>query len=327
MSRSRPVGSANQHRSSDAEDVRTPVVTGFVSVLLPHFDDIENLDLCLSLLQRQHYPEGAFEIIVADNNSRCGIEKVRSVVAGRGKVVLAMDQGAGPARNAAATEARGDILAFIDSDCVPRADWLSNGVAALQSADFIGGRVDVLPSAPGRLSAVEAFETVFAFDFESYIRDKRFTGTGNMFVRRTVFEKVGGFRKTVSEDMEWSHRALAFGYRLAYAPEAVVGHPARRTWAELTRKWRRLVQESHAYHRSAGGGRMRWIVKAFVVLLSPFAHVFKVFVSRKLSRWRDRCSAAAVLFAIRGYRFVSMLQVAVNTKPAALASAGAPDAR
>ncbi len=94
--------------------------------------------------------------------------------------MLAAEQGAGPARNAAAAEARGDILAFIDSDCVPRYDWLSQGVIALQSADFVGGRVDVLANKQGRLSAVEAFEMVFAFDFESYIRDKGFTGSGNI---------------------------------------------------------------------------------------------------------------------------------------------------
>jgi cellulose synthase/poly-beta-1,6-N-acetylglucosamine synthase-like glycosyltransferase len=322
MSKPASVAAAGGPEPIQVEAPMAAEATAFVSVLMPHYNDLAGLDYCLSMLRQQDYPSVSFEIIVADNNSTCGLEKVRSVVAGRAEVVLAQEQGAGPARNAAARKAKGDVLAFIDSDCVPRADWLTKGVAALRSADFIGGRVDVLPNTPGELSAAEAFETVFAFDFESYISEKGFTGSGNMFVRREVFEAVGGFRKTVSEDMEWSHRARACGFRLAYAPAAIVGHPARRSWTELTRKWRRLVQESYAYHLSIGGGRLRWITKAFVVLLSPMAHVFKVVASPKLSCWRDRMNAAVVLFAIRGYRFLAMLQIASSGRDIGRTDAG-----
>ncbi len=70
-------------------------------------------------------PAGSFDVIVADNNSACGLDAVRAVAGHSAQVVLAKEQGAGPARNAGAGASRGEILAFIDSDCVPASDWLA----------------------------------------------------------------------------------------------------------------------------------------------------------------------------------------------------------
>lgn len=280
-----------------------------VSVVVPHYNDLSNLQSCLRRLAEQDMPAGSFDVIVADNNSACGLDAVRAVAGHSAQVVLAKEQGAGPARNAGAGASRGEILAFIDSDCVPASDWLRQGVAALATADFVGGQVKVLAESPGRLSPTEAFETVFAFDFESYITRKNFTGSGNMFVSRRVFEDVGGFRRTVSEDMEWSHRAIAKGYRLGYAPLAIVGHPARRTWAELARKWQRLVREAHAYDQLNGGSVAKWMLRACAVLVSPVLHVPNVLFSPKLTSIRDRLNALTILFAIRAFRFVEMLKV------------------
>lgn len=283
-----------------------------VSIIIPHYNDLANLDVCLSRLMEQDCGPGVFEVIIADNNSSCGIGAVTELVGNRGRVILAREQGAGPARNAGVEVSRGGILAFIDSDCVPETGWVRNGLKAIAGADFIGGRVDVLPSSPEQLSATEAFETVFAFDFESYITRKNFTGSGNMFVRRDVFLAVGGFRKTVSEDMEWSHRAVARGHRLAYAADVAVGHPARRDWTELTAKWRRLVQESFAYHLQRGRSRFLWCVMAAAVFVSPPVHVVKILNSRKLSRWGDKAKAISMLFAIRGYRAFEMVRLAMT---------------
>jgi hypothetical protein len=58
-----------------------------------------------------------------------------------------------------------------------------------------------------RPNPVEAFEMVFAFDFERYMNRVGFTGTGNMFLWRKVFDAVGPFRNGVAEDMASSFRA------------------------------------------------------------------------------------------------------------------------
>ncbi len=198
----------------------------FVSVVIPHYNDLAALQVCVAGLARQTWPAARMEVIVADNNSACGIAAVRAAVPSC-RVIPAPVQGAGPARNAGAAVARGEILAFIDSDCDPDPDWIEHGVHALAEYDFLGGHVRTTARDAARPTPVEAWEIVFGFDFERYIVDEGYTGSGNMWVWRSVFDAVGGFRTGVSEDVEWSHRATALGFRLGYEPRAVVSHLAR----------------------------------------------------------------------------------------------------
>lgn len=60
-----------------------------ISVIIPHYNDLENLGRCMVLLGAQTLPPEDFEVIVADNNSRCGIEVVKRVCGERARVVPA----------------------------------------------------------------------------------------------------------------------------------------------------------------------------------------------------------------------------------------------
>ena len=164
-------------------------------MIVPHLDDYDNLDACLTLLAGQSFPSDRTEIIVADNGSSRGLDAVRRIVGTRGQVLDVAERGAGPARNAGVRASRGDALAFIDSDCRPDRRWLEEGLAELRSADFVGGRIDVLVEDPRRMTAAEAFESVFAFQNERYVKNLNFTVTASMFVWRSVFDAVGGFRE------------------------------------------------------------------------------------------------------------------------------------
>lgn len=283
-----------------------------VSVIVPHFNDLVNLRHCLAALAAQTMPQADFEIIVADNDSPCDRESLEGAIAGRAQLVVVGERGAGPARNGGAALARGEILAFTDSDCVPAPDWLAEGVAALADYDFVGGRVDVSVADEGRITPTEAFERVFAFDFESYINRKGFTGSGNLFVPRRIFETVGGFRTAVSEDVDWSRRAIAAGYRLGYAPKAAVSHPARRNWDELRRKWSRINRETFELQKQAPAGRLRWLGRTMFLPASAIAHAPKVLRSRKLSNGRERAGALTVLFLSRAWRFGDALKLAFS---------------
>ena len=113
-----------------------------MSVVIPHYNSLVTLKNCVSLLDRQTYCRDRFEIIVADNNSSCGMDAVREAVPAA-KVIHANEQGAGPARNAGVAACKGSILAFIDLRLLPNLDWIEKGVAGIQSYDFIGGSVIV----------------------------------------------------------------------------------------------------------------------------------------------------------------------------------------
>lgn len=291
-------------RAAAPEPGATRPTIGLVSVIVPHLNDYDNLDACLTLLQGQSFPGDRTEIIVADNGSSCGLDAVRRIVGSRGQVIEVTERGAGPARNAGVRASRGEAIAFIDSDCRPDERWLEEGLAELRLADFVGGRVDVLVQDPLRMTAAEAFESVFAFRNERYVKDLNFTVTASMFVWRSVFDAVGGFENGVPEDKDWCMRALRQGYRIRFAPKSIVGHPARRTMPELKRKWRRLTLESCEGARRDGKGRVLVLLRQWAALLAVAPHAFVPLASTRLSGMRNRTMAIGALAQIRAYRFL-----------------------
>lgn len=300
-------------------EVRRP----FVSVVIPHYNDLDNLALCLDSLRRQDWPADRFEVVVADNNSAGGVAAVAAVAPGV-HVVHAAEQGAGPARNAGAAAARGDLFAFLDADAVAEPGWLAAGIAALDRFDYVGGRVVVTTRAPALLSPAEAYEAVFAYDFRKYIEQERYSGTGNLFVPRAVFERVGGFRTGVAEDMDWCWRANALGCRIGYAEDAAVHIAARRRWAELKAKFDRMEREHLLLCRDRPGWQARWLFHAALVAGSPFVHWVRVAKSPHLAGPRAKFLGIAGLGMIRFYRVYRML--ALLLAAGVVTAAPSPDA-
>src|SRR5258708_1488213 len=123
-----------------------------------------------------------------------------------------------------------------------------------------------------------------------------------MFVPRSVFEDVGGFRNPVSEDLDWGQRAASRGYRLIVDGSALIGHPGRTDWHALRRKWQRLTRESFYLERGRFA-RFVWLARSWAVLLSPLFHVYIVARTRSLRGFRARLGAAWILLRIRSFRF------------------------
>jgi GT2 family glycosyltransferase len=257
------------------------------------------------------------EVIVADNNSACGLEAVQRAATGY-RVVQAPIQGAGPARNAGAAVARGEVFAFLDSDCDPQTDWIEKGVKALATYDFAGGHVLTTARDPSHPTAVEAWELVFGFDFKRYILVEGYTGSGNMWVWRKVFDSVGGFRAGVAEDMDWSFRATAAGFRLGYERRAIVSHLARSDWNGLLKRWRRVLAEHHRLAREKPLGSLRWMLWTAGMPLSIGPHAIKVLRSTRLHSLQHKLSAIAVLVVFRLWRtcYMARLAIAPQTFPA-----------
>lgn len=274
-----------------------------VSVIVPHYHDLERLDRCLASLVRQTYPPDDFEIVVADNMSPEGEAAVAARIAGRARLVFASEKGAGPARNVAVAASTGAMLAFIDADCIADPDWLARGVAALQGGDLVGGRMIVLVEGRGTKSGAEAFEAVFAFDNRAYVLDKHFSVTANLFCPREVFDRTGPFRNGMSEDLDWCLRAREAGYRIRYADDAIVSHPARPDWPALKKKWVRINAELHQLEMLRPGGWMRWARHTLLLPLSILAHAPRVLRSAALSGPEERLAALVMLARLRLWRF------------------------
>ncbi len=285
-------------------DSGSPKFKPIASVIIPHYDDLENLRVCLTYLQAQTMESAQYEIIVSDNNSKCGIAAVRQACEGIARVVSATVQGAGEARNVGVAVARCEVLAFTNSDCRPAREWLERGVQALNNTDVVGGRVIVTVEDRSQLTPAEAYELVFAFNNRHYVETKGYSVTANMFTRRDVFDRVGPFRVGVPEDLDWGRRASELGFRIRYVEDAVVAHPARREWSELLRKWRRLTAKSYMQSSQRPYGRLWWFARSWLILLSPLVHFLSVLHSNELSTHRQRLTTIGSLVWLRAWRFV-----------------------
>lgn len=285
-----------------------------ISVIIPHLNQPEFLTRCLaSLAAGQRPPE---EIFVVDNGSHSLPEAVCAAHPG---VTLLLEPiaGPGPARNRGIAAASGDILAFIDADCLADPGWLAAAEAAMAdpAAMILGGDVRIAYTDPSRLTALEAYESVYAYRMDRYIAREGFTGTGNLVVRRAVLAEVGPFAGIgVAEDRDWGQRATAKGYRIRYVPEMKVYHPARESFADLCRKWDR--QTSHDYVKARTEGRLwSFALKALAMAPSPLAELTRLLTSDRISGPRNRALAFVMLTQIRFYRARAMLGLIAKGNP------------
>ena len=283
-----------------------------IAVIIPHYNDVERLERCLDHLMRNDI--GAAEIFVVDNNSPHPPDRLHAQFP-TVRFLSELEKGAGPARNCGVAASRAPWLAFIDADCVPADDWLATARKVAPRADLVGGRVDVFDETSPPRTGAQAFEKVFAFNFKRYIEVQGISGAGNLVTSRRVFDDVGPFRAAVSEDTDWTRRAVAMGYRLEYADDLVASHPSRGDWPALRHKWKRLMQESFALALSSqtpAAARLRWAVKAFAMPASALAHLPKILFSPKLDTLGERLRGALTLFRIRFSRMVWMLRQALG---------------
>ncbi|ABS05134.1 glycosyltransferase [Kineococcus radiotolerans] len=235
----------------------------FVSVVIPVFDDPERLTLCLQALQVQTYPEDRFEVVVVDNASSAG--RLPCVPDDpRFQLLHEPRRGSYAARNRALELARGEILVFTDSDCLPASDWVEQLVAGLTAeprADLVGGRVEVAFESGSPQTAAEWYEHLHAFPQEYYLRTANFAVTANMATWRSCVSAVGPFNAGLQSrgDAEFGQRVAARGGVLRYVPDAVVGHPARATRTELLTKLRRTSAGTRDNDLAAGAGRAHFV--------------------------------------------------------------------
>ena len=276
-----------------------------IAIIIPHYNDVARLRRCLNALMENDL--AACEILVVDNGSTEPLEDVEDTFPAI-HFVSEPEKGAAAARNRGVRETTAPLLMFIDADCVAAPDWVATGRTVAGRADIIGGLVEVFDETPPPRSGAEAFETVFAFNFRHYIEVQGFSGTGNMITRREVFEDVGPFRGGVSEDRDWSFRATAKGYRLAYEEGLRVGHPSRADWPALRTKWRRTTKEMFGQTRGSVHGRMKWALKGLLMPASILAHLPKILMSPKLSEPAERRRAIVTLARLRLTRMIWMLR-------------------
>ena len=207
-------------------------------MVVPSRNAARSLPALLDALAEQGAPGKRVELIVVDDGS---VDATREIVRSRDRVRLvraAGHVGVAASRNLGIGAAKGEVLAFLDADCLPLPTWMQCGTAAIAKleADILAGPIEV---ALGRPLSVALVDLTQYFDQKRYVSEG-FAATGNLWVRREVFERTGLFDERLSrgEDKEFVSRAVAAGARLCYTPDMVVSHPSRGLWMQVRRCFR-----------------------------------------------------------------------------------------
>ncbi len=286
-----------------------------LSIIAPHLNQPDYLAAFLHSLYSQ-FDMSRVEVIVVDNGSR---ESPAAVVAPWPQVILGAESelGPGPARNQGVTLSHAPIMAFTDADVLFDPDWMARLLKRFEdpATKIIGGEVRVFPLDPENPTPAEAYEQVYAFPQRKYIEEQGFSVAANLAMRREVFDAVGPFVGiSVAEDTEWGQRATKAGFRTIYTPEVLVHHPARPTMDALKRKWDRNISHHYEAHAQGAAGKVKWLVKAGALLVSPLVNIPRLLTTPRLKTSRDRWRAFRALAELRAYRARKMLSILIRAR-------------
>jgi Glycosyl transferase family 2 len=182
-----------------------------ISFIIPVRSDEANLRRCLASIKRCRQTATPSEIIVIDNGS---VDGSADAARQAGAVVLeAPGLRVGELRNRAARAARSEVLAFVDADHEIDEGWIRAALETLALPNVGGTGALCEPPHPGTW-----VQRVYGA-LRGHTPDRlpvAWLGAGNLAVRRSVFQHVGGFDTMLEscEDVDLCQRMRAAGFRL-----------------------------------------------------------------------------------------------------------------
>jgi glycosyltransferase involved in cell wall biosynthesis len=159
--------------------------------------------MCLDAISSQDYPEESREIIVVDNGSKDTSAQIAFQLGAR--VLVDDSLHVSGLRNLGAKESIGDILVFVDSDCVLDEKWTRTAVGALAQEDvaMVGSKTHKLPATAGWIEKTWKLH----LDASAEEKEPSWLVTRALAVKKKVFFEVGGFDEDLitCEDVAFGH--------------------------------------------------------------------------------------------------------------------------
>jgi GT2 family glycosyltransferase len=202
------------------------------SVILCTHNRSRLLGRALRSLSRQTAAPDEFEIVVVDDGSTDGTAEVCSS-AGRDMpnlryAAMGRNCGLAAAANRGIRTAKGRLLLFTDDDCIAQRDWVKCLAASLERHPITVGAIQSpLSSYVQFCYNISQFHPFMSRPREGWARS---IAGGNMGIRRSLLEQLGGFDEASRvPDMEFLFRAWSRGHRVRFVPRAVIIHDPDRT--------------------------------------------------------------------------------------------------
>lgn len=207
----------------------------FITVAVCSFNGSATIRQTIESLQRLDYP--TYEIVVVNDGSTDNLTEIVSDYAVR--LISTPNKGLSNARNTAAQQARGDIIAYLDDDAYPDPHWLLYVAYAFSTSNHAGiGGPNLVPAEDGAVAHCVAnapggpVHVLLTDEIAEHIPGC------NMAFRRDVYLQIGGcdpIYRTAGDDVDLCWRIQKAGYTIGYHPAALVWHHRR---ASLKAYWK-----------------------------------------------------------------------------------------
>lgn len=191
-----------------------------ISIITPMYNSERYIGQMIQAVRAMDYPQEKIEILIIDNGSDDGSVKVVEsygiqCTVMKGATISQM-------RNAGALKANGELLGFVDSDCLVSKDWANNAIklsSEESNTGIIGGHYG-LGENPGWV------ERTWCALKKDFVGDVSFVSAGNMVIKKVLFSKVNGFDESVETGEDWDlcQRVIAAGYKVVNRPSLQVSH-------------------------------------------------------------------------------------------------------
>jgi len=192
------------------------------SIVIPAYNSQSTITLLIEICLNQSVKS---EIIIVDDGSTDGTGEI--VKKYPVKYIYQENLGPAKARNTGWKNAKGEIILFTDSDCIPEKDWIEKHIRhyANPKVAGVGGSYDIANS--NSLLARCIHEEIIQRHLW-ISEDTDYLGSFNLSYRRKVLEKLNGFneffKQASGEDNELSYRAKKAGYKLIFDKDIKVAH-------------------------------------------------------------------------------------------------------
>jgi len=199
-----------------------------VSVVIPSYNSERTIIPCLESVTNQDL-EQQFEVIVVDSSVDSTSDLITRKFPGVKLIKLHRKTDPGTARNLGVRKARGEIIAFIDSDCVASPGWLS-GINSAHQSEYAAVGGPVINGNPESIASWAGY----LVEFSEWLpgNSQRFVKhipTCNISYKRIVFERFGGFSAALypQEDFLYNLKLAEVGERILFEPKIEVKHSHR----------------------------------------------------------------------------------------------------
>ncbi|MFA7563288.1 MAG: glycosyltransferase [Methanoculleus sp.] len=197
-----------------------------ISVVVPTYNEEQNIERCLQSLTDQTVPRETYEIIVVDGNSKDATRELAEPLADM--VFIQTSKRVGGARNDGAMAASGDIIATTDADCIIPRDWVERIGKNFAKQDIVQLYGTVYPIEDGMRNRLSLLSANTFSRLGYHTRTIYFTLGCNTAFDREMFIRAGMYRCIdAGDDLEIAQRMRKLG-KVYFDPRLAIGFSMRR---------------------------------------------------------------------------------------------------